>query len=394
MAVREITPNVYSVGVVDWDREIFDELLPLPDGTTYNSYLVIGSEKTALIDAVDSDFEEEFITNLACSGATGIDYLVVNHAEQDHSGSIPVFLELFPSAKIVTSEKCKELLMSLHFIPEFRIIVVKDNETLSLGDKTLEFMETPWAHWPDTMLTFLKEDGILFSCDLFGAHYASSSLFIDDEHTHYLLAKRYFAEIMMPFRKKVSEYVERVSSYDIQIIAPSHGPMYNRPEYILDICRKWSSDEVKNRVIIPYISMHGSTKKMVSYLTESLIARGIEVRPFNLGKTDSGRLAMELLDAATIVIATPTVLFGPHPKVANIAFISNILKPKAKAVGIIGSYGWGGKTVKDLSDMIQKLDVELLEPVYIRGLPNEEAFLKLDEMADDILNKHKEYNIA
>ncbi|MDD4127274.1 MAG: FprA family A-type flavoprotein, partial [Methanomicrobium sp.] len=300
MAVREICKNVYSVGVIDWDRQVFDELLPLPDGTTYNSYLIEGSEKTVLIDAVDSEFEEEFITNLARSKVTKIDYIIVNHAEQDHSGSIPIFLELFPNSKIVTSEKCKELLISFLQIPEFRIVVVGDGETLSLGDKTLEFLITPWVHWPDTMITYLREDKIMFTCDLFGAHYATGSLFVDDEYSHYILAKRYFAEIMMPFRSKVKEYTERLSGYEFDIIAPSHGPMYKDKKYILDAYREWSSDVVKNRVIIPYVSMHGSRKKMVHYLTECLISRGIAVRPYDLGKADTGRLAMDLLDAATI----------------------------------------------------------------------------------------------
>lgn len=394
MTVRKISENVCLVGVTDWDRQFFDELLPLPDGTTYNSYLITGSEKTALIDAVDPDFEEEFISNLAKSDATAIDYIIVNHAEQDHSGALGIFIELFPQAKIITSEKGKELLKSLLQIPDFRMQTVSDMEELSLGDKTLQFRITPWVHWPDTMMTYLKEDKILFSCDFFGAHYATSSLFIDDWHSHYILSKRYFAEIMMPFRKKVSEYLEMLKDYEIDIIAPSHGPLCNSPDILFSQYREWSSDDVRNRVIIPYVSMHGSTKKMVSYLTDALIRRGIEVRPYDLSRADSGRLAMDLLDAATIVIATPTVLFGPHPKAANIAFIANILKPKAKFVSIIGSYGWGGKTISDLQSMIAKLDVEVIDPVYIKGIPVEENFLGLENLADEILKKHKDKNIA
>jgi len=394
MAVREIKEGIYSVGVIDWDRQVFDELVTLPEGTTYSSYLVSGSEKTALIDTVDSCFDEDFITNLALSGVSGIDYIVINHAEQDHSGALMVFLELFPNVKIIASGRGAELLEVLHHIPKFRIQVVEDGETLSLGDKTLEFMITPWVHWPDTMLTYVKEDKVLFSCDLFGAHYATSDLYVTERCRHHILAKRYFAEIMMPFRSKVAEYLDRLSGCDIDVIAPSHGPCYDDPDYIYDLYKDWSSDNVKNFVVIPFVSMHGSTDKMVRHLTDALIRREISVRPYDLGKADSGTLAADLLDAATVIFATPTVLTGPHPKVANIAFIANILKPKAKFAGVIGSYGWGGKTVKDMIGILDKLEVELFEPVYIKGLPSEASYESLENLADEILKKHKSENIV
>ena len=394
MAVREIRKGIYSVGVIDWDRQVFDELVSLPEGTTYSSYIVKGSEKTALVDAVDAEFEEEFITNLARSELDGIDYIIVNHTEQDHSGALMVFLELFPGVKIITSAKGADLLEVLHQIPKFRIQVVEDGDTLSLGDKTLEFMITPWVHWPDTMMTYVREDKVLFSCDLFGAHYACSDLFVEEKCRHTLLAKRYFAEIMMPFRPKITEYIERLSGYEISVIAPSHGPCYDDPAYILDLYTKWCTGDLKNKVIIPYISMHGSTKKMVMYLTEALIRRNIGVRPYDVGKADTGQLAMDLVDSATIIIATPTVLTGPHPKIANIAFIANMLKPGAKFAGIIGSYGWGGKTLKDLANIMNKLEAEMFEPVYIKGLPSEEVYKSLEDLADEILKKHKDEKIV
>lgn len=394
MAAREIKNGIFSVGVIDWDRTVFDELIPLPEGTTYSSYLVNGSERAALVETVDEGFDEEFITNLARSGVNAIDYIIVNHTEQDHSAALVVFLELFPNAKILASEKAADLLEVLHHIPKSRIQVVEDGETISLGDKTLEFMITPWVHWPDTMMTYVKEDKVLFSCDLFGAHYATSDLYVTEKCRHQILAKRYFAEIMMPFRKKVAEYLDRLSGYDIDIIAPSHGPCYDDPEFIYELYRDWSSDDVKNFVVIPYISMHGSTARMVQHLTDALIRRGIKVRPYDLGRADSGTLASDLLDAATVIFATPTVLTGPHPKVANIAFIANIIKPKAKFAGIIGSYGWGGKTVKDLIAMMDKLNVELFETVYIKGLPSEESYNSLENLADEILKKHESENIV
>ncbi len=397
MVVREIRKNIYSIGVVDWNRREFDALIPLPDGTSYNSFIIRGSEKTALIDTVDSAFEEELISNIATlirMGLDGIDYIVVNHAEQDHSGALPMILELFPMAIIVTTEKCRLLLEKLLLIPDAKFKIVTDGEILSLGDKTLQFIHAPWVHWPETMLTFEREAGILFTCDLFGSHYATSDLFVSDERALYAPAKRYYAEIMMPFRTQIQKHLERLSEFDIKIIAPSHGPCYDRPEIILNLYREWVSDDVQNRVLIPYISMHGSTEAMVKHLSNLLIARGIDVLQFDISGGDTGRLAMELVDCATIVIATPTVLFGPHPKVAYVAFLTNALKPKARVAAVIGSYGWGGKAVSDIVAMIHNLKAELLDPVYVNGYPDESAMADLGKLADQILEKHREFGIA
>ena len=187
--------------------------------------------------------------------------------------------------------------------------------------------------------------------------------------------------------------MEKIKNLAIEIIAPSHGPIHNNPDFILDAYREWASDEVKNEVIIPYISMHGSTKKMVDYFVGALIERGITVRQFNLSETDIGKLAMALVDTATIVIGSPTVLVGPHPKVIYAAYLANALRPKLKFASIIGSYGWGGRMVEQLAGMIPNLKVEILDPVVAKGLPKEADFKALDRLADEIVNKHKEYNI-
>ena len=176
MNSREIRPGVFSVGAVDWDRRIFDELIPLPEGTSYNSYLVKGSTATALIDTVDPTKEVELLSHLDELKVDRIDYLIANHAEQDHSGVIPRILIRYPSAKVITTPRGKELLMLLLRIPEERIATVQDRETLSLGDRTLEFIHAPWVHWPETMLTYLREERVLFTCDLFGSHFATSDL--------------------------------------------------------------------------------------------------------------------------------------------------------------------------------------------------------------------------
>ncbi len=181
MTVHEITPQVFYVGARDWDRRLFDELIPLPDGTSYNAYLIKGSEKTALIDSVDPPKSREFMANLKKLKVERIDYVVCNHTEQDHSGAIPDVLENYPGAKVVANEKCKGLLKDHLLIPEDMFITVDDGETLCLGDKTLEFLFTPWVHWPETMCTYLREDKILFSCDFFGSHLATSDLFVKNE---------------------------------------------------------------------------------------------------------------------------------------------------------------------------------------------------------------------
>ena len=266
MSVKKIKENVHFVGVIDWDRKIFDNLIPLPDGTSYNAYIIKGSEKTVLIDTVDPAKKDILFENLEKLKVEKIDYIIANHAEQDHSGSIPFVLEKYPEATVVCTPKCKTFLVDFGLVTEDKVKTIEDRENISLGDKTLEFIYTPWVHWPETMVTYLKEDKILFSCDFFGSHIASSDFFVKDEAKIISDAKRYYAEIMMPFRGIVSKNIEKIEQYDIDIIAPSHGLMYDKPSMIIDAYKDWVSGKVKNEVVIPYISMHGSTAKMVDHL--------------------------------------------------------------------------------------------------------------------------------
>ena len=392
--MRQLKPNVYAVGAIDWDTRLFDRLIPLPDGTSYNSYSVRGNEKVALLDTVDPAKTEVLLDNLIRLGINKIDYVVAHHAEQDHSGSLPDVLLVYPDAKVVTNPKCKDMLIDVLGIEDDKFITVEDGETLSLGDKTLQFVYLPWVHWPETMGTYLKEDKILFPCDFFGAHLASSSLFVDDEAVAYESAKRYFAEIMMPFRRQINANLAKLDGLDIETIAPSHGPVHNRPKFIVDAYKDWASDTVKNEVIIAYVSMHGSTAKMVSYFVEALLERGIKVKQFELSTVDIGKLAMALVDAATIVIGSPTVLVGPHPCAAYATFLANALKPKTKFASIIGSYGWGGKMVEQITGMLTNIKAEILTPVLAKGEPTQDDYNLLDSLADEILAKHKEIGIV
>ena len=376
------------MGSVDWDSRLFDSLIPLPDGTSYNAYFIEGSEKTVLLDTVDPPMASEFLAQL--ESIPKIDYIVSQHAEQDHSGTIPQVLEKYPDAKLISTPKAKGLLTDLLQIPEESFITVEDGETLSLGDKTLTFIHTPWVHWPETMVTYLQEDKILFSCDFFGSHIATTDLFVTDEGRVYEAAKRYFAEIMMPFRNVIKKNLEKLAPYDIAMIAPGHGQIFQRSAFIMDAYREWILGPPRNTVVLPYVSMHKSTKRMVEHLVSALVEKGVRVELFNLAVTDIGKLAMALVDAGTIVVGTPTILAGPHPYAAYAAFLANALRPKASFLSIIGSYGWGGKTVETLAGMIPNLKVEVLNPVLCKGVPSEDVFKALDELAAVIAQKHKE----
>ena len=215
MAVRELKENVHSVGAIDWDRRLFDALIPLPNGTSYNAYLIRGSEKTALLDTVDPSKEHELLSNLKKLGVEQIDFVISHHAEQDHSGSIPKILEVHPNAKVVTNPKCKDMLIDHLSVPEDKFITVEDGETLSLGDKTLEFIYAPWVHWPETMISYLREDKILFTCDFLGSHFATSGTFVRNQPRTYDMAKRYYAEIMMPYRNKIQKHLEKIDEMDV-----------------------------------------------------------------------------------------------------------------------------------------------------------------------------------
>jgi flavorubredoxin len=393
MKPREIKPGVYWVGAVDWDRRLFDALIPLPDGTSYNSYLVRGSEKTALLDTVDLSMTGVLMSALAELGTENIDYIVAHHAEQDHSGTLPVVLAKYPEAKILCTPRCKGLLIDLLMLPEDRFAPVNDRDTISLGNKTLEFVYTPWVHWPETMSTYLREDRILFSCDFFGSHLASTETYVSDEGRVLEAAKRYYAEIMMPYRNPIEKNLHRLEEYAIDMIATSHGPIYDRPEFIIKAYHAWVFDEPGNIVVLPYTSMHDSTRKMVEFLVDALSRRDVKVQQFDMASTDIGKLAIALVEAATIVIGTPTVLAGPHPNVVTAAFLANALRPKLKFASIIGSYGWGGRTVEILSGMIPNLKVEVLDPVICKGFPKEADFRALDKLAATIAEKHKAANL-
>ncbi|MDD4224167.1 MAG: FprA family A-type flavoprotein [Candidatus Cloacimonetes bacterium] len=388
MYARQIKNGIYAVGIQDWGRRLFDSLIPLPDGTSYNSYLVRGSDKTAVIDTVDPDFADEFVENL--KGLDKLDYIITLHSEQDHSGSIPHLLKQFPGAEVICSAKAKDLLIEHLLLDPAQIRTVADGETISLGDKTLQFIYTPWVHWPETMVAYMKEERILFSCDFLGSHSAGSELYDNGDPAVMEAAKRYYAEIMMPFRTAIRGNLAKIRELEIEIVAPSHGPLWNHPESIIAAYEDWVSPRVENKVVIPYISMHGSTAKMVDFFSKELIRNGVKVELFDLTVTDIGKLAMALVDAATIVIGSPTVHVGPHPIVANAAILANAIKPKARFAAMIGSYGWATKVVENTLALLPNLKVEVLGSVICKGEAKETDLQELADLAKLIAAKHKE----
>lgn len=376
------------MGAQDFDRRLFDELIPLPDGTSYNAYLVRGSEKVALIDTVDPAKIDVLMTQL--EAVPQLDFLIVQHVEQDHSGSVPAVLDRYPNATLITTPKARPMVVDhLHVDPD-RIKAVEDGETLSLGDRTFEFIHTPWVHWPETMLTYLKEDKILFTCDFLGSHLATTELYGRERERVYEAAKRYYAEIMMPFSSIIKGHLEKLTRYEIEIIAPSHGPLYDDPAFILDAYRHWVLDPPENLVVFPYVSMHGSTQVMVDHLISALANRGVRTEPFNMTVTDIGKLAITLVDAATVVFGAPTMLVGPHPSVVYAAYLVNALRPKLRHAAVIGSYGWAGKAPEQVTGLLKTLKVEWFDPVMVKGLPDETTLEALDRLADEIANRHRD----
>ncbi len=391
MKPRMIVPDVHYVGAPDFDRKLFDALIPLPDGTSYNAYLVSGRDKVALIDTIEP--KKLPVLEAYLASVPRIDYVVSDHTEQDHSGSIPWVLERYPQAQLLSSEPAKSMLADHLGLDPAKIRAVADGERLDLGGKTLRFIYTPWVHWPETMSTYLEEERLLFSCDWFGSHIAATDLFVDGADCVKAEAKRYYAEIMMPFRKTVQKNLEKIKDLEIRLIAPSHGPIYRDPRSIIQAYRDWTDDTPHNTVVIPWVSMHGSTEIMVDRLVTRLVERGISVFPFNMASADIGQLAMALVDAATIVFAAPTVHVGPHPMVFNAVVLANALRPKARFASIIGSYGWAGKMPEMVKAAMTVLKVEHLPSVIAKGLPKPADLEAIDALADTIVAKHREIGV-
>lgn len=385
--MKPVISNVWWCGAIDWDRRSFDALVPLPDGTSYNAFLIRGAEKTVLVDGVDETQRHVLFDHLR--DVPNVDFIVAQHAEQDHSGTLPDLMHRYPDATLLSSALGVKMLQDLLDLPAERMRAVKDGEMLDLGGgQTLRFIMTPWVHWPETMCSFLEPERVLFSCDFYGSHLATSELYAKEGVRVYRAAKLYYAQIMMPYSKQVSRNMEKVAALRPSLIAPSHGPLYDKPGIVMDAWQKWNDGPPKNLAFVAYVSMHGSTRRMTERLVTALQERRVGVRQFDVTSADSGEMAMTLTDAATIILGTPAMLNGPHPAVASAAFLINALKPKARWAAFYGSYGWSEKSLSTLPAMLNELSVEWLPPVLTKGFPQEDAMARLDALAQDIAIRH------
>jgi len=388
--VAQISDGVHWVGVKDWNRRLFDALIPLPKGTTYNAYLVVGEGKKALIDTVNPGFEkylEEKIRQIV--DPKDLDYVVMNHAEPDHAGSIPHAMSLSSKATLVTTKRGARMAQTFYRVPEKRIKMVSDQETLVLGGKTLRFIEAPMLHWPETMFTYLAENRVLFPCDFFGSHIAKG---LYDEEVEDLLvhAQRYFGEIMMPFRGMAEKALEKIGNLDIALIAPSHGPIHRNTQRILEAYHRWARGETKRKATILYVTMWKSTEKMILPIAETLASEGIEIVVYDLASADIGDVAMDLVDSRAIVLGGPTVLGGVHPLAQYATNLVKVLRPPIEFGVILSSYGWGGGAIRQIQEILGSSKIDVVGAMEVNGPPSENDIKQIIEFGKTLAARIKE----
>ena len=391
--IAEISKNVYWVGSRDWNRRLFDALIPLPRGTTYNAYLVIGENKKALIDTVNPGFEKELEEKISkVTDPAELDYVIMNHAEPDHAGSIPYIMSINSKAKLVATSRGAKMAQTFYKVPENRIKPVADGETIDLGGKTLRFIEAPMLHWPETMFTYVPENKTLFPCDFFGSHVAEG-LYDDEVSDLLVFAQKYFGEIMMPFRFNAQKGMEKIKDLPIETIAPSHGPIHRNPERILQAYRKWSNGETKQKAIIVYATMWNSTEKMIRTIADVLASEGIEIARHNLVTADIGDIAKDLVDSRAIVLGTPTVLGGAHPIAMYATYLVRALKPPTKYAVVLSSYGWAGGAIKHVQETLGPTKMEIVGALEINGPPTEADIDKIVGFGKALASKIKSENV-
>lgn len=387
----KIADNVYYVGVSNPTLRVFDIIMATEYGTTYNSYLVQGSEKTALIDGAHKGFENLFVENVeAITDFKNIDYMVVNHTEPDHSGAIRLVIEHNPDIVVYGTAACLKNLDNIVRMP-FNRVAVKDGDTLELGGKTLTFCVSPNIHWPDTMMTYLAEDKILFSCDFLGAHYAEPTMYVHKAYKKDLYEKEfkvYYDAIMGPFAKFVLRALDRIKDLDIALVCPSHGPMIAGDDIkvAMNTYRKWATPEEKTdkTVAIYYVSAYGYTRQMCQYLADKLSAKGIVVSAFDVIKTDAAEIAAHLEDDC-LVFGSPTLNRAALKPVLDVISCIDAVSAAGRPYATLGCFGWSGEACAQLNDRCNSIKMKQVgESVRSQFTPTDEIYAQLDTLADQI----------
>jgi len=394
MANIVLKEGVNWVGAIDWNIRDFHGY-NTNRGSTYNAYL-IRDEKIALIDTVKKEFCNDLIAHVEeLTSFDKIDYIIVNHVEMDHSSSLPTIVKLAKNAKILASVRAKDELIK-HYGHDFdNVETVKTGDTLNLGKKTLEFLEAPMLHWPDSMFTYDIEDKILLPNDAFGQHLATSGRF-DDEVDEWALmeeAAMYYANILMPLAPLITRKIQEVVAMKlpIDIIAPSHGVIWRKdPMKIVNTYLKWSSGESKNKVVIVFDTMWHSTDTMARAIAEGVISQGVEAKLYKLRSYSISEAITEILDAKAVLVGSPTLNNGMFPTLGQFLTYATGLKPKGKLWGFFGSYGWGGGAVKGMVEMAKRAGFEVQEPgVEVKFVPDKDDLKKCFEFGQQIAQKIK-----
>jgi len=390
VATVKLAEGVYWVGVIDWNIRNFHGY-STHLGTTYNAYLVI-DDKVALIDTVKSPFYGEMMARVKeMVSPADIDYVISNHVEMDHSGSLPMVMQEATKAKLVTLERFGESGLKKTFHSDWPLMPVKEGSGLDLGKRKMVFVPTPMLHWPDSMCTYLVEDRILFSMDAFGQHLATSMRFDDEVGLDAIMpeAAKYYANILMPFGDLIVKAADKLGGLKIDMIAPSHGIIWrSHMDTIVGAYTSWGKGETEDKAVIVYDTMWGSTEKMAHSLAEGVLGEGVEVKLYNLTKSDQSDIIKEVLDARAILLGSPTLNNGMFPTVAGFLCYLKGLKPKGRLGAAFGSHGWAGGAVKAVEQELGQAGIEVIDSgLAFKFVPDKDELEKCVEFGREVARK-------
>lgn len=377
-----VTNDVYWVGALDKELRVFDIVMTTEYGTSYNSYIVKGSEKTAVIETAKDKFFDEFLERVsAVTDPAKLDYLIVDHTEPDHSGSVEKFLELNPDITVVGSVSAIKFLGEITN-KKFNSLVVKEGDKIDLGGKTLSFVSAPFLHWPDSMYTYLEEEKVLFTCDSFGCHYADDKVFNDLIEGDFLDAYKYYFDcIMGPFKEHVLKALDKVEKMDIDIVCPGHGPVLRKDlKKYFDLYRQWSTVTKGDYTVVAYASAYGYTKMIAEAVAEGIKSAGKEVKLVNLEETPTADVLAMAGSAKGIVLGSPTIVNDMVPPVAAVLAGLNPTINKGLTAAAFGSYGWSGEAANNIQARFEQLKFKTpLSPLRIMFKPSQQQYAQAVE---------------